>query len=124
MVLRSPGVRTSFRLDADVPFLRPAERYRLIRRVQRGVPPRVRRQIGSPTRRNLPRDSGNLRRSFRVLRGRRPQATNYFTAVVFRFNYYFYFQDREWNDFRDAIERLAGGIIAEEIQNALREEGL
>ena len=123
MVLRTPGVRTHFRMDIELPTLGSASYNRIVRSIQRSATRDFRRKVTTPQRRKLPRNTGQMRKRFRNQVGRRPAGRSYFTITRFRHVYYLWFHEREYTRFRRAIEEEAADIILEALTEALREEG-
>ena len=124
MTTRSPGVRANFRMDVKLPLTDAASRRRVVRNVQIAAAKEARRKITTPTRRSVPRDTGGLRRSFRQNRARRTRSAAYFTLLVYRFHYYWYFQEPEYRRFRERIASEAGEVLSSALAAALRLEGM
>ena len=146
MVLRTSGVRTHFEMDVSLPILTDARRQRLIRQVQVTATKSARQRIVKPIRPTIPESSATiqeraarrlarrqglappaqrnnrpLRRSLSVRTPKRSKSRSYFTALRFQFNYYYYFQSPAWERFRLQIGEEAGAVIAEALEEAIRE---
>ena len=126
MVTRSVatrGVRTNFRMEVELPLLVPASRARVIRNTQIAAQRLAAKQIRTPYKKTLPRTTDALWRSFKVRRPRRPRGGNYFTLLLFKFNYYLYFLPQH-DDLRHRVQTQTDEILELAIVTALRLEGM
>lgn len=123
VTLNTLGVRTNFKMELDLPILSAQGYYRVARKLQVDSTSKARKRIVTPNRRRMPKDTGDLRKSFRAVRPRRPRGRSYITCIDTRFLFYYYFQTLEWERFRQDMVDEAADIILESLQDALIEEG-
>ena len=124
MVTRTRGVRTHFRMDIDLPLLVPASRERVIRNTQIAAQRLAGKRIRTPYKKTLPRTTDALWRSFKVRRPRKPQRQNYFTILLFKFNYYLYFIQPQHDDLRHRVQSETAEIGRIAFLSALVLEGM
>ena len=116
-------VRANATMNIDIPSLTPTGRRRLVRRIQQVSLARARKEIATPSRRRFPRETGELRRTFKASRPKRTGNNRIFTALLFRFQYYAYFQHGAWTRFQIRAHSQGAEIVRDALAQALKEGG-
>jgi len=116
-------VSSRWRLELEFPILSPAGEARVIRRTQQLATNAARRRIVRPAKPSLPVKTGELKKSFRARRPRRPRSRGYFVGIRLQFLFYLHFQ-RVWDEggLRERIRSEAGEIITQALAQAMLEE--